>query len=657
MIKKVTIILLIILILAVGGKLLFDHTLGGRKEVPVSDLWSYTAEDGIVTITAYNGSEAIPAIPETMDDMPVTALGDGIFAGNTKVKEVSIPASVTNMGTGIFENCTELSMVTLPESVTNIPAKTFSGCSSLKVIQLPYGIKSIGANAFSGCSNLSFLEIPGSVTSIGEEAFLNCSALSELTISVNLTNIGAHAFRGTPWLSAQSDEFVIIGNRILIKYNGIAEMVSVPYGVTQITDAFEDNMFPLEIELPDSLTSIGPYAFSGCRSLERINIPERVTSIGKSAFRGCGHLNSIELPDALRSIGASAFQSCSSLTRMVVPDGVKSLPSLAFANCEKLSTLQIPGSVESIADDIVSYSGISELRVFKGSYGEEFAIQKGIRYSYMQQSNDDFIYQQTENGVQVVLYTGSIYDVVIPETLSGDPVTSISDILFQHNYLVRSVELPRTITRIADYCFSDMGELRTVRLPNTLKSIGMGAFMNDPLLGEMEIPSSVEDIAEDAFFGCPSLVILAEEGSYAYNWAVSAGIRVRDNKAVNTELFRFVKPAGLVLVSAYTGVSAFPDLPRTNDYGEFVSGVADEAFRGLEISSISIPSGYQVIGDLSFADDPVPLEITIPRSVISISDDCFEGTEVTICGYNGSYAEDYARSHKIKFLVIFEWEL
>ena len=69
-------------------------------------------------------------------------------------------------------------------------------------------------------------------------------------------------------------------------------------------------------------------------------------------------------------------------------------------------------------------------------------------------------------------YTGNIYDVVVPAELSGYPVTSLSDILFQHNSFVRSVNLPETITRIADYSFANMSELRSVILPETLTEIG-----------------------------------------------------------------------------------------------------------------------------------------------------------------------------------------
>ena len=665
MIKKITIMLIILLVL-VGA--VFGLTYLGILNNPFSSTsgtdgiqsqnWTYQLdEEGNAVLISYKGRESAPLIPAEIDGHIVTALGEELFAGNTKIKEISIPNTVTELGPSIFNGCSELTTITLSDGITAIPEKTFWGCINLKVIQLNENLKSIGRNAFSGCSSLSYISMPDSVTAIGFEAFSNCSMLSDIKFSKNLRDLGSHAFRGTAWLSQQDDPFVIVGNGILIQYNGIEELVEVPMGVMQITDAFENNIFPLEIILPDSLTSIGPNAFSGCRSLELINIPGKVRSIGESAFRGCSHLQRIDLPDGLVSIGSSAFQSCSAVDQIIIPEGVRSLPSLAFANCDKLRNLQIPGSVEYIAQDFVMYSGIQELSVVKNSPGEEFAKANGYLYTYKQQSNDDFIYQQQEDGVQIILYVGDIYDVVIPERISNEPVVSLSDILFQHNAFVRTVDLPETITRIADFSFADMSELRTVKMPSTLTTIGTSAFMNDVMLGDLEIPESVTEIAGDAFIGCPSLVIWAAEGSYAYNWAIQNGIRVKDTKTVSAELFNFVSPAGNVLISGYNGMERELELPRIDEYGEYVTGISDEAFEGIEISSVTIPEGYETIGNLSFANNPATLEITIGRSVTEIADNCFSGTETVIHGYVGSYAEEYARQHKIKFLVILEWEL
>lgn len=505
-------------------------------------LWDYRIENNnTIVLTKYHGKEAVPVIPLEIDGVQVSSLGEGVFSGNKRIKEISIPESISLSGKSIFEDCIALKLVILPSDIVSIPERTFYGCSNLRVIQLPYGLQTIEAQAFSGCADLAYLDIPDSVTYIGAEAFLNCSALAEMIVSRNLDDVGLHAFRGTVWLQNQKDEFVIIGNQILIKYNGSADYVDIPKGVIRITDAFEDNIFPIEIYLPESVLSIGARAFAGCRSLETINFPEKVQLIGESAFRRCTHLRSVELPGLLTKIGTAAFQGCSALNYLKIPDGVEDLPALVFANCEKLDVLEIPPSVKSISDDIVLYSGISEFYVGKGTEGEAFAERKGIPYQYSEWEGKPFDHQ-----------------------------------------------------RNADFSAEDSNNSQ-----NNLETIT-----------ERSLSPSV---GESGFSG--------------------------------------------VLLTNYSGPWDQIELPEKTEDGLLLTGLADQLFMGYKLSSIIIPDGYEYIGARCFAENPGLLEITIPKTVTYISDDCFEGTNVTIWGYNGSYAETYARQHKIKFLVIFEWNL
>lgn len=145
----------------------------------------------------------------------------------------------------------------------------------------------------------------------------------------------------------------------------------IPDSVTSIGDfAFEDCKSLTSISIPDSVTSIGDGAFEGCRSLTIINIPDSVTSVGESAFSGCkalvnrngfviirnvlynyeGKAKSITIPDNVTSIWDCAFSECSSLTNISIPDSVTSIGDNAFSECESLTSISIPDSVTSIGE-------------------------------------------------------------------------------------------------------------------------------------------------------------------------------------------------------------------------------------------------------------------------------------------------------------------
>jgi len=116
------------------------------KGVPSS--FQYDLYQDHVVITGFNGSEGSPIMPERMEGLPVTGIGDNTFSC-----------------------CSALTSITIPDSVTSIGCKAFSRCSALTGLKLPDSVMGIGDYAFSGCGNLTDVAIPDSVTSIGQDVF------------------------------------------------------------------------------------------------------------------------------------------------------------------------------------------------------------------------------------------------------------------------------------------------------------------------------------------------------------------------------------------------------------------------------------------------------------------------------------------------------
>ena len=146
-------------------------------------------------------------------------------------------------------------------------------------------------------------------------------------------------------------DFEIDEDGVLIKYHGNATNVVIPDSVTSIGEyAFYGCTSLISITIPGSVTEIDRYAFGGCTSLASIIIPDGVTSIGHSAFSGCTSLKSITIPDSVTDIDRMTFSNCTSLVSITIPDSVTSIRSGAFFSCVSLKSITIPDSVRSIEE-------------------------------------------------------------------------------------------------------------------------------------------------------------------------------------------------------------------------------------------------------------------------------------------------------------------
>ena len=246
-----------------------------------------------------------------------------------KVVHGGIIFTVTAIGDCAFFDCDGLTSITIGSGVTNIGFEAFYWCSGLTSVTIPNSVTSIGNGAFDGCYGLTGITIPNSVTSIGYEAFYNCG-LTSITIPNSVTSIGSGAFSYCDGL-----ESIVVdpGNT---KYdsrgncNAIIETESntLLYGCKNSV-------------IPNSVTSIGSYAFRSCYGLTSITIPSSVTSIGSSAFSECSGLTSVTIGNSVTSIGERAFWYCDGLKSITIPYSVTSIGDHAFFSCSGLESIVV----------------------------------------------------------------------------------------------------------------------------------------------------------------------------------------------------------------------------------------------------------------------------------------------------------------------------
>ena len=185
-------------------------------------------------------------------------------------------------------------------------------------------------------------------------------------------NNGVLTFSGNGVLNIFNED--IINNRY--KYDDAVKTVIIKEGITAIDDFCFQEYQMHKIEIPNTVTRIGKYAFSGCKNLESIVIPTSVTRIEEYAFWKCCSLANLTLSSSITRIEDSTFDGCSSLTSVKIPNSVTTIGMAAFEGCENLVSVTLPNTITSIGP--AAFSGCSTQLTVTGS--KLYSIMKGGGY-------------------------------------------------------------------------------------------------------------------------------------------------------------------------------------------------------------------------------------------------------------------------------------
>ena len=397
-----------------------------------------------------------------------------------KESHVVIPYGIDNIENRAFENCDFIEKITIPSSIKSIGYAAFKGCKNLKEVHINdmsawCEIKfdsSIYSNPLFYAKKLylngkivEHLVIPDDVTTIKKGTFSYCSCIVSVTIPQTVTVIEERAF---------SDCYSI--SRVNIA--GITQWLNIEFKDRDASPLCNKaclyiNGDPvLNIDIPDGVTSIGNYAFSGYHLLSSVKISDSVTKIGKGAFMYCESLSEIHIPDSVTRIGSEAFESCTSLKKLSLPNSVDKIESYSFAGCESLVDIDIPPSVISIED---------------GAF------------------------------IRCV----SLECITIP-----DSVTQIGRHAFENCSSLKEISLPEGIIKIEDDTFKKCTELKSIHLPESVSVIGEDAFYYCRSLAEIYISASVTEILRGAFGECTAL-----EGVYIKDIAHWCSVRFYNERS------------------------------------------------------------------------------------------------------------------------------
>lgn len=413
-------------------------SLSSYAEFEVDGIYYYINDSGGATVS---GSEQIEnvVIPPTVSyngkDYSVNAIGTSAF---------SIRRNRLHPNTILVS-------ITIPESVKTIDTYAFDGDTTLTSVHFSKNaeMERIGPETFRDCKNLAEIVMPKSVDVIEKNVFYNCLSLPVID---NVRYADTYAIEPV---------------------DRTQEYYNIKRGTTYISSYAFQNCSLKYITLPESITTIGDYAFFNCPNLSSIFIPESVTAIGTYAFRNCSSLKSFHIPKSVTKIGSGAFYGCNSLP---VIGGVR------------------------YADTYAVFIVRTEDKVC--------VVREGTKWI-----GDSFYdaYLTPETNV-----------IVLPES-----VTNIGPYAFYNNKTLTSINIPKSVTTIGEYAFcncvklsspltieaSEIGayafqkceNLKVVNIGGNIKRINPYTFDGCTGLEELTLSPSIETIEENAFSGCKSL--------------------------------------------------------------------------------------------------------------------------------------------------------
>ncbi len=457
--------------------------------IGIENGFHYIEYSNHVELTHYNKASTAAEVnfPAIIAGKPVTVIDIASFKNNTLLESVSFPDTVQEIGNNIFAYCSSLAEVNLPKNVKKIGYYTFFETPWFKALKdefvivgdgvlikyngtasdvvLPQNVKYI-SSAFIDISNINSISLPASVTGICDYAFYNCSSLGEINIPSNISDIGICAFDKTPWLVLFDDEFVTVGNSVLVSYNGNGGEVVIPNGVKYIAGAFQENSAITSVVVPESVIRVRNSSFQGCKNLEKVEFKGDNTFLDSAVFANCYTLSSVTLPAALKVLERQTFIACYKLTDIKLPDSLELIGRVAFYECSSLTNVEMGNNITAI--DTAAFFGCSAMK-----------------------------------------------KINLP-----DSVEKFGELVFACCYELTEFTVPLKVTEIPAGFFSLCESIPELRFGEQITSIGEGAFEGCDNL-KVYIEGTDTTLGKDIFIGCGngSRKIYCKQGSVAEKYA------------------------------------------------------------------------------------------------------------------------------------------
>ena len=382
-----------------------------------------------------------------------------------------------------------------------IAYKAFYMDDSLLSFRFPGGIKSIGEFAFAR-SALTAIQIPAGVERIGNGAFYHCDNLSSVSIPATVTEIEPDAFTYTKWMDnwriSDINDFLVVGDGILLAYKGNSGQVTIPSHVKRIAPGvFKDHGEITQVTIPESVKVVGEEAFLNCTGLKNVSGGSAITEIRDRAFYGCP-IETVRIPATVKKVGLMAFGGTDATDSIVFLGS--SLPEVSYEkSATRLSNEDYRGycfgdiSVAVVNADVDGDDLKDTVLDWKqpGFQGQIYILDNNAKDSKAEMLASTLPVGKTQKPDSIFVY-GKGYQVTTAEKTSyPEEAASVSD-----NSLKGLMVVDHESVNGKDVEVSANG--------STVKLDGYHFYLSNPGLGESDLKKKIEScygtVNEDNYF-------------------------------------------------------------------------------------------------------------------------------------------------------------
>lgn len=436
-----------------------------------------------------------------------------------------------------FESCKKLSHITLPGQLDKLGIRSFSGCDALKDV-IFYNNPNyqpslvINDNAFEKCKLIETLSFPGRLTSIGNFTFTECDKLVNVRFeeSHSAVTLGYGAADAT---GVYNQTLPLFGNCNLQSLY-LGRNVNYKTGASYGYSPFYHQTYLTDIKFSDvgTVTYCGDYLLYCVNNCENIELPESITSLGIYTLAEMTKLNEISIPTKVSWLKEGLLSGDTNLTSIIIHPAVNKIDTKVFANCESLASATFEGDSDIL--EIGYGASESECGLFFDCPLETLNINRWLSYNTERPERSPFYSIATLKNLTfgehvgvvdkyMFTYCTGLEEVYLPDNIKSvgmwgfrgctslknvrfsQKLSQVGDYGFSECSSLDNVVFPESMTSIADNSFSNCLALKKLDLGKALMIIGPAAFKNDSSIEGIEIPETLYGLGVEAFANCTSL--------------------------------------------------------------------------------------------------------------------------------------------------------